>query len=450
MAGGRRVLPGTAPRRTPGLTTVKRSRGPADGFAVTATVAPEAVQDDAAAPKGPASRLELVEHAAMAAALAWWGLVLTYHSGGRDKWVLTLGIPLAVAALVACRPWTFLPTRSLATACALVAAVLAVCLVTPTHWYAGSQAATYAYSAVLLIAVRAYARTPGRRTVVVGIVLAVGLAQLGWAFTAWHRLGTPSAPMMGRFFWYNQFAAFELAPAVLGLGLAVRGAIPLRLLAGAAAVLGSTGVLLSTSRASMALLGLGWLAAGVLSLLGAPAGRERLRTLGRLVLLAGLTAATAYLVTGPPFFDHRASPLAATAGRSVAQPVAQNGVYRLDFWQQAVEIFRRHVLSGAGFGSFGRQTTLLDPTAPHAQFVHNGYLQAFSDGGLLLGLPFALAVGGGLLVVLRRLSRRAARQEYGVVALGAVPSCCSPCTAASTSTGAIPARWPRSPCSPGW
>jgi O-antigen ligase len=392
-------------------------------LAVTATATPEAPEvPEGRAPRklGTSHPREVVAHTTMVAALLWWGLVLTYHSGGRDRWVLTLGIPLALAALVAARPWSVLSTRSLSVAAAVVTCVVAVCLVAPTHWYAGSQAATYAYAAALLVAVRAYARTPFRRTVILGVVLAVGLAQFGWAFAAWQRLGSASAPMMGRFFWYNQFAAFELAPAVIGLGLALRGAVPLRLLAGSAAVLGSAGVLLSTSRASMALLGLGWVAAASLSLLGAPTARARTRVLARLGLLTGLTAVTVYLITGPPFFDHRASPLSATVGRGAAQPVAQNGAYRLDFWHQSLEVFSRHVLSGAGFGSFGRQTRLLDAQAPHAQFAHNGYLQAFSDGGLLLGVPFALACIGILVAVVRRCSRRAAGQEYGAVALVAV------------------------------
>ena len=359
-------------------------------------------------------------HLSMVVALCWWGLFLTYHSGGRDRWMLTLAIPVALVALVASRPWAFVSTRLLAVAAGVTVCVVGVCLFTPTHWYAGSQAATYAYAAALLVAVRAYARTERRRTWILGLVLASGVAQFGWAFAYWQRLGSPSAAMIGRFFWYNQFAAFELAPAVIGVGLAISAAVPLRLLAGVAAVLGSAGVVLSTSRASMALLGLGWLATGSLALLGSSTTRARVRVLLRFVLLGGLTAATLYLVTGPPFFSHRASPLSATAGRAVGQPVTQNGIYRLDFWHQSLQVFWRHVPAGAGFGSFGRQSRLIDPHHVHAQFVHNGYLQAFSDGGLLLGVPFALACGGALAVVARRCSRAAARQEYGAVAFSAV------------------------------
>ena len=314
----------------------------------------------------------------------------------------------------------------------------------PTHWYAGSQAASYGYAAVLLVAVCAYARTPDRRTLSWPLLLAVGIAQFAWAFVAWHKLGSPSTPMMGRFFWYNQFAAFELAPAVIGLGLAISGAVPLRLLAGVAAVLGSVGVVLSTSRASMALLVIGWLPAAVVALVGAPTARARARVAVRWLLLAAATAGVLFAVTGPPFFDQRASVLGATASRGVGQPVTQNGVYRLDFWRQSLHLIREHVLTGTGFGSFGRQTRLLDPNAPHANFVHNGYppgdQRRRSAAGLCrfcwpVRLSGSCSCGGspGLPAVRSTGPRRWAPS----------PSCCSRCTAESTSTGAMRARSPR-------
>ena len=77
-------------------------------------------------------------------------------------------------------------------------------------------------------------------------------------------------------------------------------------------------------------------------------------------------------------------------------------------------------MTGAGFGSFGRQSRLLDPTGPHAQFVHNGFLQALSDGGLLLGaaVPARLRLRGS------RARPAAAAQRPG--GSTAAPSRCSP------------------------
>lgn len=387
---------------------------------VTTTAIQDVLEEPTPPPPARQSWPDRLAHASMAAALLWWGLVLTYHSGGRDRWVLTLGIPIALLALVAVRPWAVLSTRLLAGATGTTVATVAVCLLDPTHWYAGSQAASYAYAAVLLVAVCAYARTPGRRTWLLALLLGIGVAQFAWAFVAWHGLGDPSNAMYGRFFWYNQFAAFELAPAVIGLGLAVSGAVPLRLPGAAAAVLGSAGVVLSTSRASMALLALGWLLAAAVALVGAPTVAARAKVAWRWVVLAAVTAGVLFVVTGPPFFDQRGSVLGATASRSVGQPVTQNGVYRLDFWRQALHLIREHVLTGTGFGSFGRQTRLLDPTAPHANFVHNGFLQAINDGGLLLGVPFLLACSGVGFMLLKRMSRTVSRQEYGAVSLCAV------------------------------
>jgi O-antigen ligase len=116
-----------------------------------------------------------------------------------------------------------------------------------------------------------------------------------------------------------------------------------------------------------------------------------------------------YLLPGPPFFAHRVSAIAGTSARAVGQPVTQNGVYRADFWHQSLQIFSHHPLAGTGFGSFGRQSRLLDPNGPHAQFVHSGFLQPLSDGGLLFGLPFLVACILVAFGLVRRLRRSADR-----------------------------------------
>ena len=53
------------------------------------------------------------------------------------------------------------------------------------------------------------------------LVLAAAVAQFAWAFVAWRCGRRPGGRMMGRFLWYNQFAAFLLVPAIVGAGLAV-------------------------------------------------------------------------------------------------------------------------------------------------------------------------------------------------------------------------------------
>ena len=351
----------------------------------------------------------VVEHVTVAVALGWWAFPLTYSGGGRDRWVLTIGLLLAAVAVVTTRAWRSTSPVALVVACLVGALPMVICLVDPTHWLAATQAATYPYGVALFLTVRSYGTTADRRTWMLGLVLAAAVAQFAWGFVAWHTMGYPDARMVGRFFWHNQFAAFLLVPAVVGVGLAVEGTSRLRLVGAVTAVLASTGVVLSTSRATMALLAVGWLGAGVLAVAATSSSRARYAAGARWAGLAATTGAVMYLLPGPPFFDHRVTPWAATAARAVGEPVGTNGVYRTEFWRQAVQVFERHPLTGGGFGSFGRLSRLVDPQGAHANFVHNGFLQAFTDGGLLLGLPVIVAC----LMVLVGLAARLRPRSWG-------------------------------------
>jgi O-antigen ligase len=365
----------------------------------------------------PRDRLAIAAHVSVAVALVWWAFGLTHATGGRDPWALTIGMPLAVVALVAVRPWRVMTTRSLALAAAVAVAPVLVCLVDPTGWFGASQAATYAYAAALFVTVRGYAVTPGRRRVVIGVVLASAVAQFAWATIAWVGGGDPAGVMVGTFYWHNQYAAFLLVPAVVGAGLAVAGTGPLRLLGGLAAVLGSAGIVLSTSRATMSLLVVGWLVAAVVPIAAAPGTRRRAAAACRWVGVAAVAVVTTRGLPGPPLFSHRVSALAATAVRGSGQSVTQNGDYRLRFWHQSVKVFAQHPWTGAGFGSFGRQAGAVDAAGPHSALVHSGLLQPLSDGGLLLACPFLLACVAVAVALLRRLLPSAWRADGGAVTL---------------------------------
>ncbi|BEP16056.1 hypothetical protein acdb102_43670 [Acidothermaceae bacterium B102] len=364
----------------------------------------------------------IVAHVGVGAALLWWAFALTHASGGRDRWVQTVGIGLAVLALTVVRPWRVLSVRSLGLAAAVAAAPVLVCLIDPTHWFGAGQAATYAYAAVLFVVVRAHAVTASRRTALVLLLLAAAVAQVAWSMIAWVGGGDPGVELVGTFYWHNQLAAFLLAPAVLGAGLAAVGTGPLRLAGTVTAVLSTAGVVLSTSRATMALLALGWLAAGLLAVLSASGLRARLLAGVRIVVLGAVATLVTVLLPGPPLFAHRISALASTASRAQGQTLSQNGGYRFDFWRQALQSFERHPLTGSGFGSFGHEAGVVDPNGVHSALVHSGFLQPLTDGGLLLAIPFLLAcvlVGVGLL---RRLLPSAWRVDQGVVTLLAVAS----------------------------
>lgn len=80
-------------------------------------------------------------------------------------------------------------------------------------------------------------------------------------------------------------------------------------------------------------------------------------------------------------------------------------------------------MTGAGFDSFRHATTVVTTRRDGVDtaFAHNGYLQALSDGGLLLGAPLCLALGWLVVVVVRALPAAARRADLlqlgGVAAL---------------------------------
>jgi O-antigen ligase len=364
----------------------------------------------------------VLTHGAVALALVWWAFGLTHATGGRDPWALTIAMPSALLALAAVRPWRVMTARSLVLAAAVSLAPALVCLIDPTHWFGANQAATYAYSAALFVTVRAYAGTTARRAAVLAVVLGAGVAQFAWSTIAWVGGGDPSSVMSGTFYWYNQYAAFLLAPAIIGAGLAAIGTGQLRLAGIVSAILGSAGVVLSTSRASMTLLGAGWIAAGVLAVLAGSGPRRKLMSAARWMVLAGTAALVTAVLPGPPLFAHKVSPFASTVARGATQSVGQNGGFRMQFWKQALTVFGHHPVTGTGFDSFGRQAGLVDPNGAHSTLVHSGLLQPLSDGGLLLGLPFLLACALVGLGLLRRLLPDAWHADRGQVALVAVGS----------------------------
>lgn len=384
---------------------------------MTITALPEVADGRPSCDAGWRDSRSLAGHVTVGLALVWWAFVLTHGTGGRDRWLQTIGIALAVAALVAVRPWLVVRAVDLVLAAAVATAPVVVCLVDPTHWFGASQAASYAYAALLFVTVRAYAVTSARRLALVGLFLGAAVAQVAWAMIPWVGGGDPSVALVGTFYWHNQLAAFLLAPVVLGAGLAAIGTGPLRLAGMVAAILSTAGIVLSTSRASMALLALAWVAAAALALLSASALRSRAFAAGRVLGLGAVAALVTVLLPGPPLFAHRVAALAATSARAQGQSLDQNGGYRIDFWRQALKVFGHHPVTGGGFGSFGRLAAEVDPHGAHSALVHSGLLQPLTDGGLVLGLPVLLAVALVGLGLVRRLLPSAWRADQGAVTL---------------------------------
>ncbi|MDP9165219.1 MAG: O-antigen ligase family protein, partial [Actinomycetota bacterium] len=250
-----------------------------------------------------------------------------------------------------------------------------------------------------------YLRDKDRRQAVALVIMAAGLVEVVHGLPTWIAGGRPSVALTGSFYWWNPFAAFLLAPALLSLAAVAWRARPARLLGAATFPLCAAGIVLSTSRATMACL-----AAGTLALVGVATfgpGRRR-----RLLRCAGLLAAAAAVVlalTGPPFFPARVGALGGTSARGQSQSLADNGTYRVQFWREALVVAGRNPIAGAGFHSLGTASQRgTPPTWARSNLAHNGFLQVLSDGGLLLGVPFlAVLIGSGF--GLARVGRRAVR-----------------------------------------
>lgn len=346
-----------------------------------------------------------VEHASVVLTLSWWAAPMAHGTGGRAPWALTVGLVLLLVALVAVPVRRHVPSWALVLAAAVGTAGEAVCVVGGTGWFGATEAASYGLAAGLLLLLVAYARTLPRRLVVVVALCTAGVTQFGWSFQAWWGGGDPLQLMFGTFYWHNQYAAFLLAPALLGMAVAVHGRTPLRVVGYPVSALGAAGIVLSTSRATTGLLLVGWVlvAASVVA-----RSADRRPVVRRLLAATVLATAVTLALPGPPLFSSWHSPLAATQQRSQHGGTAvRNGLARTESWRAAETVFVRHPLTGAGYGSLARASAGHVPEQwVRSPFAHNGYLQALSDGGLLLGLPYLLGCAVVGIALVRRTFAR--------------------------------------------
>jgi len=351
------------------------------------TAAPSPVTPTAA--PNPATRPALCDVAAHAAALlviGTWAFPLTRGIGGRDPHALLLFAVASLVALPALRAWR-VAAANVALAATTAIAALLVCISTPTGWWGADVAAGYVTAAAAFIAARAYTTTSRRRVLVLAGVALGGLVQFSDAFLPWWGSGNATNQMTGTFFWHNPYAAFLLPAAIIGAAFVTTGHQSARWIGWVAAPACTAGIVFSSSRATLAVLVAAWLSLAVALV------RSR-TTARRLAAITLLSAAVVLALPGPPFFGHWHSPLAATTARADSgQSLTQNGVYRTEFWREAAEVAEHHPVAGAGFHSLATASALYTPVGwARSQLAHNGYLQPLTDGGLLLGVPFLLAV----------------------------------------------------------
>jgi O-antigen ligase len=344
---------------------------------------------------------EAVEYAGMLGLLVCWALVLTHATGGREGPALELTLAAAGLAALAVRPWIAVRPRTAALLAAPAVAAGIVCAVTPQGWAGGREVASLALAGVSAWVVLGFARTPLRRQAVLATLCLAGFEQFSQAWLPWWGGEDATRPMLGTFYWHNQYGAFSAAVALLGGGLAVVGTGRIRLLGGLTAAFCLAGTVLSTSRATMALTALGWagiLVAGIRTVGWRPALRRWL-TVG--VAAVGL----AVFFCSPLLMEQPSWPGGATEARSATHSVGTNTGARLVYWQAAARVFGHNPLTGTGFGDFeGVSAPYWQAGFSQSSFAHNAVLQYLADGGLLLGVPVLLLVGAALWYAARAVS----------------------------------------------
>jgi O-antigen ligase len=375
---------------------------------------------DAEAPAAPAAQPgsswhERLEHVLAIGLLLWWLGPMTRSTGGKGggavlgALLLSLALILVVRRRVAVSSWVLMV--------AVLVAGPVVGATAPSGWYGADALASYAAAALTLSGLRAYARSAQRREAVVALVCVAGLLQFAEGFLAWWGGQDPARPMVGTFYFWNPFAAFLLPGALLGVALAVAGNRPWRLIGWLAAPLCAAGVVFSSSRASTALLIAGMVALTPICVDGAVwRGRAV-----RFAAVLALSVTTVFLLSGPPFFSHRAAPTSAAEAKAASgQSVETNSAYRVGFMRAAVAVTEDRPAVGAGPHGFAAAARPLVPAGTaRSNLVHNGYLQPLVDGGLVLGLPFLAAAAGLVLAGTRRVlsARRSAEERVLRLAL---------------------------------
>ncbi|MCU1295709.1 MAG: hypothetical protein JWP08_4559 [Bryobacterales bacterium] len=344
----------------------------------------------------------LSEHATVLLLALWWIGPMTARSGGRGPGATFTGLVLAGLALLGTRAWRHVGRVTLGLTVAVPVGALAVCLWAPTGWYGADDLGSYSLAAAAVLVVAAYGRSRQRRTAVLLAVTAAGAVQFLEGFNAWWGGGVdPSRAMVGTFYSWNPFAAFLLPGALIGIVLAAKGPGRARLAGLVAAPLCAAGIVHSSSRATLGLLGLGILA----SLLVLIEREERARALSRWAAVVALCAVVSFGIAGPPFFAHRGSVTgAAEAKAATGQDVATNSAYRLQFWERAIANVEHRTVLGTGSHALVSGSSRYVPASyAGSNQAHNGYLQPLSDGGLVLGLPFLAAALAAVVLLLRLL-----------------------------------------------
>lgn len=364
----------------------------------------------------------------MAAALIWI-LVLTRSSGGlhdpRTGWLAIALVP----ALALTRPWRFVSPLLLLAVVMTGAGAAVVLLISPTGWSQADSPADQLVGLVALVVSAAYARTPKRRLAVAATLMVALMLQFYEAWLPWWGSGDPGHLMVGTFYWHNQLAAWLVGTALVAGAVAVCGPRQLALPAMVVVPFADAAVVLSTSRASLALLVLGHIALIALAV----CSRDRWSALARSLALPAAGAGLLWVLTSSFFFP---APVAVAGAPSAGSPPASgpsagpggdrsltslrtSGDERLLWNKAAINAWRKSPVAGDGFGSYLSTSDAELPTgALRSTFAHDAYAEALSSGGLVFGIPLlvlVLAMAVRAVTTLWRVLRPAA-PDRGILA----------------------------------
>lgn len=363
------------------------------------------------------SNTDLLQDVSVAGAATIWILDLTTSTGGlhnRHTAVFALALLLPLGVLQA---WRHVPRVLLALVGMTSAGAATVLLTSDVGALQADSPAAQLVGLLALVVTTVYARTPARRRAVVGVLVAAAALQFFQAWFPWWGSGSPDTLLVGTFYWHNQVAAYLGALALVAGASAVFGGGALQRWSIVVAPVGAAGVVLSTGRSALALLVLGLITLGLLAV-------TRPRRLLPALLLPVLTAGVVLGLTSGVFFagdDYSGPPVTSTpnapapiAGSRGSDSFASNGSDRLRWSAAALRGFADAPLTGHGFGSFAATSAPLLPVgATRSAFVHNGYAEALTSGGLLFGGPLLALCG--LLAVRALQGVRAGGPERGVL-----------------------------------
>jgi hypothetical protein len=320
-----------------------------------------------------------------------WLLYLTPRSGGFHDPSTALTAAAFLPAAIVVRPWVRVPGWLLALVAWAVAGSVVVLIVTPTGWQQADSPAGQVLGLLAVVIACGFGHTAARRRAVLLVLLLAVAVQFLPAWTAWHGSGDPNVLMVGTFYWHNQLGIWMTALALIAGAHAVGGDGRSRALGAAMAMLAVPSVVLTTSRTCLALLALGWLALLPLALRGRRSGLLPWTAIpagGALVLL---------LLTSSLFFAKPWSGLSAVQGEANnpgslgnrgTSSLATNGGDRTRWTSAALTTWSEHPLVGGGFGSFRFTVGQHVPVGSNVSaFVHNGYAEALTSGGVTFGLP---------------------------------------------------------------